>query len=50
MPESGAGTPPVRQIRTSLGREGVIILLRVGAYLCAMTLTVVSRLHRHASH
>src|SRR6185312_16503551 len=49
MPGSGARAFPVRQTSCRLGSESVVALMRIGAYMVATTLTVVSCLHRHAS-
>jgi hypothetical protein len=54
-PLADAGNPGRGRTRSDrsapgLGGEGEIALIRIGAYWCAMTLAVVSRLHRHASH
>src|SRR6266540_2753989 len=51
MPGTGSEANPGRQTRTyCLGSEfEVALVLDLGAYWFAMTLTVVSRLHRHAS-
>ncbi len=46
----GGDTPGPTDVTPRSGGEGNVTLTNVGAYLCAMTLTVVSRLHRHASH